>query len=67
MVIIFFPTQGDHYILSQEGTTQGDPLAMSMYALCVVPLIQHLAGFDVTQIWYADDAPGSPRSAPLVG
>ena len=43
---------GDH-ILSQEGTTQGDLLAMTMYALSVVPLIQHLAGFD---IWYADDA-----------
>jgi len=45
-----------NFVLSQEGTTQGDPLAMPMYALGVVPLIQKLAGIDVSQMWYADDA-----------
>ena len=42
-------------LLSQEGTTQGDPLAMPMYALATIPLIKQLQG-DSTQVWYADDA-----------
>ena len=40
---------------SKEGTTQGDPLTMPMYAIATAPLIQKLNA-DVTQIWYADDA-----------
>ena len=42
-------------LLSQEGTTQGDPLAMPFYALATVPLIKRLTSF-VKQTWYADDA-----------
>ena len=43
---------------SCEGTTQGDPLAMAMYALAVVPLIKRLrvAVPSVGQVWFADDA-----------
>ena len=42
-------------ILSQEGTTQADPLAMPMYALAILPLIHHV-NHDIDQVWYADDA-----------
>ena len=41
--------------MSQEGTTQGDPLAMPMYAISIVPVIQQLKGL-ARQVWYADDA-----------
>ena len=44
-------------LLSQEGTTQGDPFAMPFYALATVPLIRHLDEVeDLKQVWYADDA-----------
>ena len=43
-------------ILSQEGTTQGNPLAMPFYALSTVPLISKLTSSQARQVWYADDA-----------
>ena len=44
-------------LYSEEGTTQGDPLAMPMYALATVPLIGRLRDkVSVSQVWYADDA-----------
>jgi len=42
-------------LYSEEGTAQGDPLAMPFYALATVPLIQKFTA-PVTQVWYADDA-----------
>ena len=43
-------------LFSQEGTTQGDPLAMAMYAIATVPLIEKLQSTNTKQVWYADDA-----------
>lgn len=45
-------------LYSQEGTTQGDPLAMAMFAVATVPLINILRSVtsSLKQIWYADDA-----------
>ena len=42
-------------IMSSEGTTQGDPIAMVMYAVSLSPLIQGLHNFDCKQVWFADD------------
>ena len=47
-------------IYSKEGTTQGEPLAMPMYALATVPLIKKLSS-SVKQTWYADDAAATGR------
>ena len=50
----------DNSILSsQEGTTQGDPLAMPMYALATIPLINCVSGTQTRQVLYADDAAAS--------
>ena len=50
---------GNFYIQGQvlklkEGVMQGDPLAMSMYALGILPLIHKLKA--TNQVWFADDA-----------
>ena len=42
-----------------ESTTQGDPLAMCMYALSLEPLISRFqAVSQAKQCWFADDATG---------
>jgi hypothetical protein len=46
------------FIMSREGVTQGDPMAMVAYGLMLLPLIKLLKKEhpDVSQPWYADDA-----------
>ena len=58
---------GSGEIESTEGTTQGDPLAMAMYALAISPLINKLKQLcpDVKQVWYADDATGAATCTKL--
>ena len=43
-------------LFSEEGTTQGDPLAMAMYAIGTLPLIQSLSNEGIKQAWYANDS-----------
>ena len=52
-----------YHLTSEEGTTQGCPLSMAMYALSVVPLINKCQGMlssdcfpPAVQVWYTDDA-----------
>ena len=46
--------------MSTEGTTQGDPLAMGLYALNIQLLIKSLqVASSVKQCWFADDASGA--------
>ena len=47
-----------HFLHSKEGVTEGDPLAMIVYGIGVLPLIRNLRRDHphVTQPWYADDA-----------
>ncbi len=47
-------------IPSLEGTTQGDPAAMGMYAISVVPIIAKAKALNhgLVQAWYADDGTG---------
>lgn len=64
-----FVTGGDE-ILSSEGTTQGDPLAMAMYALAITPLINslsHETSSDVKQVWFADDSTSAGKLHALRG
>ena len=57
---------GGQDILSAEGTTQGDPLAMTLYALRIQSLITSLQGAcKIKQCWFADDASGASPVAEI--
>ena len=48
---------GGEELISAEGTTQGDPLSMSLYAINLQPLITRLhVSSAAKQYWFADDA-----------
>ncbi len=48
--------RGQIVLFSEEGTTQGDPLDMPMYALATIPLIRATQQTPNQQVWYADNA-----------
>ncbi len=51
---------GGKELKSAEGTTQGDPQAMGIYAISLQPLITRLGiSSDTKQCWFADDASDS--------
>ena len=58
---------GGGEILSQEGTTQGDPLAMPWYSVNTSIMIQSLRTSTpgVKQVWLADDSAGGGQIVPL--
>ena len=43
-------------LFSCKGTTQGDPLAMVMYAISILPLVKRLQPIDTKQACFVDDA-----------
>ena len=53
-------------LLSREGTTHGVPLAMAMYTIATVPLINRLQQ-EVTQVWFADGATAGGKLLDLRG
>ena len=52
---------GGERILSTEGTTQGDPLAMAIYAVAITPLIRRVTQKNAKHVWFADDAAGGGK------
>ena len=54
-------------LYSKEGVTQGDPLAMVLYGLAMVPLSKQLREEfpQVLQAWYADDAAVEARCSQI--
>ena len=51
---------GGKELKSSEGTTQGDPLSMAIYAVCLQPFITNLHNASsAEQCWFADDYCGA--------
>ena len=60
--------QGGKEISSAEGTTQGDPIAMPIYAIGITPLPREIKDpdFKVTQAAFADDLAGAGKLQQLL-
>lgn len=56
------------YIMSEEGATQGDPLAMPMYAISTCNIINSLKENvpAASQVWFADDSAAGGKLEPLM-
>ena len=54
---------GQGEIYSSEGTCQGDPLAMAIYSVALMPLVHQLKDLcpGVIQAWFADDDAGASK------
>ena len=50
---------------SEEGSTKGDPLAMCMYGVAILPQIQKISGLNVIHKRYADDGNACGRISNL--
>ena len=54
-------------IASAKGTTQGDPIAMPLYAICILQLMRRVVGsvegkgVDINQCAFADDLASAGR------
>ena len=56
--------QGGKEISSAEGTTQGDPIAMPLYAVAITPLLQMVKwneAQDIRHVAFADDLSGAGK------
>jgi hypothetical protein len=60
------PGQPAIILLSKEGVTQGDPLAMALYGIALLPLAEILRAEEpsVMQPWFADDSAMQGRAPP---
>ena len=73
---LYIPDSGGTYILSQEGTTQGDNCASGLYACSCMPLIINISSLKpdlsntssatpTKQVWFADDSAAGGKLSSL--
>jgi len=57
LLVVHSSTGARHFLHSAEGVPQGDPLAMVLHGLTVLPLIRDLKREfpDLTHVWFVDD------------